>query len=63
MLVKLVDTDVIDEIFDGIIVILALKDSTDLDLDEDVVIGRARSHVQFKYYVLLRHQILNLSPW
>jgi hypothetical protein len=49
----LIDADVINELFDGLLVLTASKDSSDFYLDKYVVESRAGFHVHFEYYVLL----------
>ncbi len=53
LLVKLINADVINEILDRILISLASEYSANFDLDEDVVIGRARFNIQFEHDMLL----------
>ena len=61
LLVELVNAYVVDESLDGVIIIHALEDCCYIDLDEDIVVGGARPHLQVEHYVLLGHQVLDLG--
>jgi hypothetical protein len=61
LLVKLIDTDIVDEVFNRFVITLAPENSTDLDLNEDIVEGGARFDIHLKNYVLLGHKVLYLG--
>ena len=53
LFVELVDADIVDKLFNRIIIILALKNYCHIYLDEYVVIGGTRLHLQIVDDVLL----------
>lgn len=61
LLVELVDTDVVNEGFNRLFVFFALENSTDLNLDKDVVVSGTGLDVHLEDNVLLGHQVLDLG--
>jgi len=61
LLVELIDTDIVDELLNRLVVFLATEDSANLDFDEDVIVGGAALHVKLVDHVLLSNKVLNLS--
>jgi hypothetical protein len=61
LLVELINTDIVDEILNRFVITLAPENSTDLDLNEDVIKGGARFDIHLKNYVLLSHKVLYLG--
>jgi hypothetical protein len=61
LLVQLVNTDVINEGLNRFVVFLAFENRTDLDFDENVVIGGAGLHIHLEDYVLLGDKVLDLG--
>jgi hypothetical protein len=63
LFVKLVDTDSVTEIEDGVVIWLAAEHDGDVQGHEDVVVGWTSSHWELVGDVLLGDQELDLSPW
>ena len=63
LLVKLVDTDSVDEVSNIIVGGLASKDYSNVECNEDIIVSWASVYRELEENVLWSNQELNLGPW
>ena len=63
LLIQLVNTDLVNEVVDGIVVWLASEDDTDIEGNEHIVVCWCGSNWELVSNILLSYQELDLSPW
>ena len=60
LLIKLIDADVVYELLNASLFILAFENSSYFNFNENIIESGTRFDCQFKYYMLLSHEVLNL---